>query len=677
MAILTFSANPREVSRQNLSRRQNVLSVSGIQAGGQGRSNQQSTEPITGTGSGSSKASESAEWELHELDGPSDPSNDGVKPTGRNSLFSRMKSRRVRRLGLMGLLTALSMFALGTRYPSHRTGLSTKTLESADEDYWTHDPDKTILPTRTYAPDEKYLILEYSPWLGFNNMRTGGRVIGFKRFMEEVVRASDETLMRLRDVEFGVQVFFALRSKKYSGVVKVHGAGGSEEDEGDEKSDSSSNNNISKERQIVLKTVQRKSWDLAEDPTRTLIDNIIRNGLVDTLHEEDGDHSSKHKQAQEDGSVLVNRSFYAFADVQGGGVGRIVSWSVQFQFPPMSDSNKQQDPSQTTSRSKKGHPLLETCRPPLEDPAADKIPWESRFPGFATCRIENYVGLADELGPIDADVLVIEGQFHTTGWIPLAYSSLENAQNHRRMALTYLTYSPSVHEAAGYLMANLRARIQRRQPQGKGRGALGNDDANLSDHSWLRLSMHVRRGDFLSQKHGWQKFDDTWMGSLVKEAVESVFGPIDTTLDITSTTPVSNDEPGIDTPQDTNQQQPGPHQQIQIPQFGFYMSTDESSPQILDYFQSLGAILFEDLLDNRFESRFGHLIVFDDWIGLVEQLICARAGMFYGTMSSSFSSGILNLRMEGETVDGGEGRSFGYLYKPGGPVLTPEQQQQG
>ncbi|KAK3846696.1 MAG: hypothetical protein J3R72DRAFT_471426 [Linnemannia gamsii] len=674
MAILTFSANSREVSRQSLSRRQNVLSVSGIQAGGQGRSNQQSTESITGTGSGSSEASESAEWELHELDGPSDPSNDGVKPSGRNSFFSRMKRRRVLRLGFMGLLTALSMFALWTRYPSHRTGLSTETLESADEDYWTHDPDKTILPTRTYAPDEKYLILEYSPWLGFNNMR----------YMIErglyLSRLLNRTLVLPTDLRIRSCSDFNICAQAATYLTP-----GSANSRNEQESifaldlgyffDLPHLAERTGERQIVLKTVQRKSWDLAEDPTRTLIDNIIRNGLVDTLHEKDGDHSSK--QAQEDGSVLVNRSFYAFADVQGGGVGRIVSWSVQFQFPPMSDSNKQQDPSQTTSRSNKGHPLLETCRPPLEDPAADQIPWESRFPGFATCRIENYVGLADELGPIDADVLVIEGQFHTTGWIPLAYSSLENAHNHRRMALTYLTYSPSVHEAADYLMASLRAKIQRRQPQGKGRGALGNDDANPSDYSWLRLSMHVRRGDFVSQKHGWQKFDDTWMGSLVKEAVESVFGPIDTTLDITSTTPVSNDEPGIDAPQDTNQQQPGPHQQIQIPQFGFYMSTDESSPQILDYFQSLGAILFEDLLDNRFESRFGHLIVFDDWIGLVEQLICARAGMFYGTMSSSFSSGILNLRMEGETVDGGEGRLFGYLYKPGGPVLTPVQQQQG
>ncbi|KAG0271432.1 hypothetical protein BGZ95_000758 [Linnemannia exigua] len=656
------------------------------------------------------------------------------------------------------------MFALWTRYPSYRTGISTETFGDAGEDYATHDPEITTLPPRAYAPDEKYLILEYSPWLGFNNMRymierglylsnllnrtlvlptdlrirscsdfnicaqvatyltpgsansrneqesvfqldlgyffdlphlaerTGGRVIGFRRFMEEIVGAREETLMRLRDVDYGVQVFFELRGKKYSSGAKVGGAGGSDKDdvdmgEGDEVSDrgtSSSkddihdeSNNNSKERQIVLKTVQRKSWDLAEDPSRTLIDNIIRNGLVDTLREEDGYHPSKHKQVRDDGSVLVNRSFYAFADVQGGGVGRIVSWSVQFQYPPMSDSNKEQDPSQTTSGSNKGYPLLETCRPPPEDPSADQIPWESRFPGFATCHIENYVGLAEELGPIDADVLVVEGQFHTTGWIPLVYSSLENAQNHRLMALTYLMYSPVVHEAADYLMAKLKARIQRRQQQQQqqqGKGVLDNDDANPSDYSWLQLSIHVRRGDFVSQKHGWQKFDDNWMGSLVKDAVESIFGPIGTTLDISSTTPVSNDERGIDTPQDTNHQ---PHQQIQTPRFGFYMSTDESSPQILDYFQSLGAILFEDLLDDHFESRFGHLIVFDDWIGLVEQLICARAGMFYGTMSSSFSSGILNMRMDGEVVDGGKEKPFGYLYKAGGPVLTPEQQQQG
>ncbi|KAG0065511.1 hypothetical protein BGZ90_001755 [Linnemannia elongata] len=442
-------------------------------------------------------------------------------------------------------------------------------------------------------------------------------------------------------------------------------------------------------REMVLKTAQRRSWDLAGDPSLSIINNIIRNGLVDTLDEAKGDHSSQQSHVQEDGSVHVNRSFYAFADVQGGGFGWIVNWSVQFQYK--NNEDKAQDPATTAQqRHSKGRPLLDTCRPPLEDPSADQIPWQSRFPGFATCRIQNYVGLAKELGQIDADVLVVEGQFHTAGWIPMAHSSLETAKKHRRMALTYLRYSPVVHEAADYLIERLKARILRRG---------GNGNVEKGGDFWLRLSMHVRRGDFVSQKHGWQNFDDGWMGSLVKDAVESVFGPLDPSLNLSNPIPgtVSEEDEGSaeDSSQDNNdnnnndnnnngqtssRSQPSP---INIPDFGFYMSTDETSPQILNYFQSLGAILFEDLLDPYFESRFGHLIIYDDWIGLVEQWICARAAMFVGTMSSSFTSGILNLRLDPEAVDeeGGErdsGRkTFEYLYRKGGPVLTPEQQKQG
>ncbi|KAF9276937.1 hypothetical protein BGZ88_001442 [Linnemannia elongata] len=623
MAVLTFNSNPSTATRHNLSRRQHDISGSSIHSGGSRQQQPAASRPDIGLGS---TTTSKAEWGLHDLDDHIEVSGDDLNPSRK-----RTTKRRTLRRGFIGVfLIALSIIALWTRYSSHRSVPSTTGSfdDTSDDDYWRYDSDKTTLPSRSYPPDEKYFILEYSPWLGFNNMRGEG---------EDADMGSKENKLDSRNG-----------------------------------------------REMVLKTVQRRSWDLAGDPSLSIINNIIRNGLVDTLDEAKGDHLSQQSQVQEDGSVHVNRSFYAFADVQGGGFGRIVNWSVQFQYK--NNEDKAQDPATTAQqRHSKGRPLLDTCRPPLEDPSADQIPWQSRFPGFATCRIQNYVGLAQELGQIDADVLVVEGQFHTAGWIPMAHSSLETAKKHRQMALTYLRYSPVVHEAADYLMERLKARILRRG--GSGNVEKGGD-------FWLRLSMHVRRGDFVSQKHGWQNFDDGWMGSLVKDAVESVFGPLDPSLNLSSPIPgtVSEvDEGSADnSSQDNNdnnnngqtssRSQPSP---INIPEFGFYMSTDETSPQILSYFQSLGAILFEDLLDPYFESRFGHLIIFDDWIGLVEQLICARAAMFVGTMSSSFTSGILNLRLDPEAVgeEGGErdsGRkTFEYLYRKGGPVLTPEQQKQG
>ncbi|KAF9085640.1 hypothetical protein BGX29_001847 [Mortierella sp. GBA35] len=251
------------------------------------------------------------------------------------------------------------------------------------------------------------------------------------------------------------------------------------------------------------------------------------------------------------------------------------------------------------------------------------------------------------------------------------------------MALTYLTYSPAVHEAADYLMAKLKSRIRRRQQQHQQRQG-SEAGAGTAPPVMMLLTRLISLGSgcrymcdeatlFFSSTAG--KIDDSWMGSLVKEAVESVFGSVNS-LDISGQAPSPARAEADDPSQDNLN--PASPSSIPIPKFGFYMSTDESSPQILDYFHSLGAILFEDLLEAAFESRFAHLIAFDDWIGLVEQLICARAQMFYGTMSSSFTSGILNPRLDPEV---GEeqipGEAFGYLYRPGGPVLTAEQQEQG
>lgn len=117
--------------------------------------------------------------------------------------------------------------------------------------------------------------------------RMQGKVIGLREFMEKVVGAEKEMVGRLRDVGFGVQVFFALRNKKYSGG---HREGDSGQSEGEDMESKESKDDRRNGREIVLKTVQRRSWDLAEDPSLSFINNIIRNGLVDTLDEAEGDH---------------------------------------------------------------------------------------------------------------------------------------------------------------------------------------------------------------------------------------------------------------------------------------------------------------------------------------------------------------------------------------------------
>ncbi|KAI9242146.1 MAG: hypothetical protein BYD32DRAFT_448136 [Podila humilis] len=447
-------------------------------------------------------------------------------------------------------------------------------------------PDLTVLSIRTYPADEKFLLMNYSPWLGFNNMRT---------FMEQVVKVPPGTA--LVDCQFGEQVAFwqkvmnenSLKSSALSSDAPIFRAKDDEDEDEDEDEDGDEQleerdgetalrNN--RER-ISVTRVNRAKWSLDMDKNKSFIDNLIRNGLVDDLEPA----NPILYPNTSDGSFVAKTSFYAFGDVRGGGLNRIMSWSVDFHYQP-------QDVTRTLF---KGIPQLDSqsCTPPTEDPSVDQIPWEARFPSFAICRIENYVGLKQELDALDARILSVE----------------------------------AVEEAAEYILEKLRHRLDPSpalQPSSylKNRGA----------EPWFPLSMHIRRGDFVTEKYGWQEFDNDWMQTLVDNAISTVFFPL------------SNKSRKV-----------------------FYLATDESSSTTLDYFRAMGAVMFEDLINDAFEARFGDLIVYDDWIGLVEQLICARSRKFYGTMTSSFTSGIVNLRVGKYGLDREE--DFGYLIKVGGPIL--------
>ncbi|KAF9184832.1 hypothetical protein BGZ51_003097 [Haplosporangium sp. Z 767] len=478
---------------------------------------------------------------------------------------------------------------------------------------------------------------------------TGNRVLDFRTFMEDVVGVPKNS--RLVDSQFGAQVAFwqnIIHQQKNSAVadqvsMELFIATDDDNEDDDEYIVFDRENKVEAELvdqsggTLSIERLRRAKWDLEERDDLSFIDNLIRNAVVDDLPEPRQDER-EGIESNGDGAFRIKRSFYAFGDVRGGGLDRIVEWSVDWKY--------EQD--HVRDEQHKGKPLLESCHVPVEDSSVEQLPWEARFPSFATCRIENYVGLKQELDPVQARILSIEGQFHTTGWIPIVYSSLENAQEYRSMAMSHLRYAPSVEEAADILMGKLKAvnNIKRITDQDPG--------GNQSNSSWLPLSMHVRRGDFVVDGHGWQEFDDGWMRSVVKDMVEEVF-PLQSRPDQQTTSTV-----------------------------GFYMATDETSPEVLDYFRSLGAILFEDLIDQSFEERFGHLIVYDDWVGLVEQHICARARMFYGTMSSSFTSGITNMRLalrDTHNLNSDEASvekyDSAYLLKKGGPVITREQQAFG
>ena len=80
-----------------------------------------------------------------------------------------------------------------------------------------------------------------------------------------------------------------------------------------------------------------------------------------------------------------------------------------------------------------------------------------------------------------------------------------------------------------------------------------------------------------------------------------------------------------------------------------YISTDEQNPADRDVFRKLGARFFNDFRPMFTEKAFGasaNLLGFEDYVGLVEQSICASrsARMFMGSKCSSYTGNILNLR---------------------------------
>ena len=84
----------------------------------------------------------------------------------------------------------------------------------------------------------------------------------------------------------------------------------------------------------------------------------------------------------------------------------------------------------------------------------------------------------------------------------------------------------------------------------------------------------------------------------------------------------------------------------------FYLATNEHDPEVLSTFRAMGAVLWQDVLRERLVTEaidklptLKHMLGFEDYIGLIEQMVCARARMFIGTKCSSFTGQILNLRL--------------------------------
>ena len=206
-------------------------------------------------------------------------------------------------------------------------------------------------------------------------------------------------------------------------------------------------------------------------------------------------------------------------------------------------------------------------------------------------QVTTFKGIADEWGAIDADVLVLEGRAMFVSRSPWVFSSLLARGRFELLWQRFTSqYHPDIVSLASAVAVELRS-------------------------TGSFVAVHYRRGDFVD------------LGLLrAAEKVETVQAAIKSHL--------RAGEP-------------------------FYLATNEHDPAILDSFRRMGAVLWRDVL--ALDAVQAHvrtlpvaagMLCFEDYVGLVEQLVCAGARLFVGTHCSSFTGQILNLRrkIHGDTT---------------------------
>eukprot|EP00039_Didymoeca_costata_P000065 m.43999 g.43999 ORF g.43999 m.43999 type:complete len:774 (+) comp10032_c0_seq1:151-2472(+) len=189
-------------------------------------------------------------------------------------------------------------------------------------------------------------------------------------------------------------------------------------------------------------------------------------------------------------------------------------------------------------------------------------------------------GFIDEFGDVKETLLTLGGTPHFIGKTPTSWWSEASLRESQAVWDSAVIYNPSIPLMAKVIVNDLVKQ-----------GPLASF-----------VCVHLRRGDFA--KIGWLgKASDL---SLVKRTIES-------------------------------------HKE---PQEFVYMATDETDDTVLEDFRKIGVRTWRDyeseVLNSKIHNK--HYLGFEDYIGLVEQSICAEARVFIGSKCSSFTGGILNLR---------------------------------
>jgi len=205
-------------------------------------------------------------------------------------------------------------------------------------------------------------------------------------------------------------------------------------------------------------------------------------------------------------------------------------------------------------------------------------------------KVEVY-GFWDEFKGISESVLNLQGEVLRVGKTPVAWASPDAVSNFRRLKTRSVQYHSEVKrlalEAVEYIV---------------GKDSVGNMAGLEAKKAAPFTCVHLRRGDFVTA--GWlgEKVGNI---SKVASSLLGILGPTDR----------------------------------------LYIATDETDLAVLQPLTDLGAVLWRDVVDILRGSP-ETLLQFGDYVGLVEQMICAHAETFIGSKCSSFTGGIFNLRTE-------------------------------
>ncbi|EGF98906.1 uncharacterized protein MELLADRAFT_95062 [Melampsora larici-populina 98AG31] len=220
-------------------------------------------------------------------------------------------------------------------------------------------------------------------------------------------------------------------------------------------------------------------------------------------------------------------------------------------------------------------------------------------------KVETMIGWWDELHAYDESILHIEGELHN-GFPPgsMLWTTLEGRQNFEKLVRTAMRPPDLYDRVAAKLEKRMRERCQGR--------------------AWR--AGHMRRGDFIAYQ---------WTAKNITKQYDRIESNINASVALLKS------ETGLLSPAhkayDTSLEAP----RTEDP---FYLATNVRSKEEIAFLRTKNVVLLNDLLDETDKADLGFSAPFTDTLAIVEQCLIMRSAFFYGDGHSSVAGWILNRR---------------------------------